>query len=293
MRTVVLLKDKPSKEHEMAKISKARADYNKYIAQLEKMPASEAGQVVRKKIASARSVAGALNNKVIELAMSDKEAEAIALLMKEAGPATQLMQDALEENVAQLEADTAKVYAEAEADYQSTRNLLIAANALVVLLAALSGWLVTRSIVRPLKLAVQAADDVAMGKLDGKLPLSGNDETGQLLQSFSKMQGVLAQFQTAQTEMARQHQAGMIEFQMPAQELPGDYAAMARSTNELVRNRRPGAGCRRLHHQTDQCDHCAPSHSQSGGARAIAQGSWVAARPTARNRFSRCAHRPA
>jgi methyl-accepting chemotaxis protein len=93
---------------------------------------------------------------------------------------------------------------------------------------------VTRSIVRPLKLAVQAADDVAVGKLDGSLPDAGNDETGQLLKSFARMQAVLAQFQSAQAEMARQHQDGMIDFAMPAEQLPGEYATMARSTNALV-----------------------------------------------------------
>ena len=235
MRTVVLLKEKDLKEQERQKIVKAREAYNKSWAELEKMPASEEGKALRKKIFDARAEAGALNNKVIELGMADKEAEATALLLKEAGPATQRMQDALKENVELLQKDTEKVYAEAEAEYSTTRTLLISANAFVVFLAALSGWLVTRSIVQPLRLAVQAADDAAIGKLDGKLPAAANDETGQLLQSFAKMQGVLGQFQNAQAEMARQHQSGMMDFEMPSQELPGDYAAMARSTNELVK----------------------------------------------------------
>lgn len=186
VRTVVLLTDDKQMAQEERKITKARADYNKAWAQLEKIPASEAGMAIRKKISEARATAGPLNNLVIELGQSHMVAEATTMLMKEAGPATQKMQDALEENIALQQADTEKVYAEAESQYHTTRNLLIAANALVVLLAALSGWLVTRSIVRPLKLAVQAADDVAAGKLDGKLPAAGNDETGQLLQSFTK-----------------------------------------------------------------------------------------------------------
>lgn len=180
MRTVVLLKEKDLKEQERQKIVKAREAYNKSWAELEKMPASEEGKALRKKIFDARAEAGALNNKVIELGMADKEAEATALLLKEAGPATQRMQDALKENVELLQKDTEKVYAEAEAEYSTTRTLLISANAFVVFLAALSGWLVTRSIVQPLRLAVQAADDVAIGKLDGKLPAAANDETGQL-----------------------------------------------------------------------------------------------------------------
>ncbi len=234
VRTITLLKDKTLKEQERQKIVKAREDYNKLWAELQKMPASKAGQELRNKIAQARTIAGALNNKVLEFGMADQQAEATDLLLKEAGPATQKMQDALKENSTLQQADSAKVYADAEAQYQATRNLLIAANTLVVLLGALSGWLVTRSITGPLKLAVIAADDVASGKLDGTLPAGGKDETGLLLQSFARMQAVLRQFQSAQSEMARQHQAGMIDFAMPAQELLGDYAAMARSTNELV-----------------------------------------------------------
>jgi methyl-accepting chemotaxis protein len=234
MRTVVLLKDRAQKDQEMVKISKAREAYNKAWAELEKIPPSETGKVIRKNIADAHAAAMQLNNRVVELGMADKEAEATVLLLKEAGPATQALQDALTENITLQQATTEKEYANSETEYQNTRLLLIAANAIVVLLAALSGWLVTRSIVRPLQSAVQAADDVAGGKLDGKLPDAGNDETGQLLQSFARMQTVLSQFQDAQTEMARQHQAGMLDFAMPAHELPGDYAAMARSTNELV-----------------------------------------------------------
>jgi methyl-accepting chemotaxis protein len=166
--------------------------------------------------------------------MADKEAEATLLLLKEAGPATQKLQDALGENIAFQHSNTERDSAQAETEYQNTRSLLIAANTLVVVLAALAGWLVTRSIVRPLKIAVQAADDVAMGKLDCQLPDPSKDETGQLLHSFAKMQLVLAQFQAAQAEMAQQHQAGMIDFAIPAEKLPGEYARMARSTNELV-----------------------------------------------------------
>ena len=234
VRTVVLLKDKSLKEHERAKIIKARADYDKAWAALDKMPASEEGKAFRKKIFETHAAAAALNNQVIELGLADKEAEATALLLKEAGPATQRLQDALSENIAFQQTNTEKSEIAAEEEYHSTRTLLITANAVVVLLAALAGWLVTRSIVRPLNLAVQAAEDVAAGKLDGKLPEAGNDETGHLLQSFARMQNVLAQFQSAQAEMAKQHQAGMVDFVMPADKLPGDYADMARSTNQLV-----------------------------------------------------------
>ncbi len=64
----------------------------------------------------------------------------------------------------------------------------------------------------------------------------GRDEPAQVLKSLIAMQGVLAQFQAAQDELARQHDAGMLNFRMNTQGLPGAYAAMAESINQLVQS---------------------------------------------------------
>ncbi|MBK9443010.1 MAG: hypothetical protein IPN53_17635 [Comamonadaceae bacterium] len=60
------------------------------------------------------------------------------------------------------------------------------------------------------------------------------DEPAQVLMSVIAVQTVLAQFRASQAELARQHEAGMLDFQMSTQGLPGEYAAMAESTNQLV-----------------------------------------------------------
>jgi methyl-accepting chemotaxis protein len=63
---------------------------------------------------------------------------------------------------------------------------------------------------------------------------SGRDEPAQVLQAVITMQEVLAQFRVAQAELAQQHNAGALDFKMSTQGLPGDFAAMADSTNVLV-----------------------------------------------------------
>ncbi len=63
---------------------------------------------------------------------------------------------------------------------------------------------------------------------------SGRDEPAQVLRAVIDLQAVLAQFRASQAELARQHAAGMLDFQMSTQGLPGDYAAMADSTNQLL-----------------------------------------------------------
>ena len=119
--------------------------------------------------------------------------------------------------------------------YESIRLLSLLAIAGGLLFAVLFGVYLVRGITRPLERAVEAANDVANGKLDGNISVDSTDETGQLLSALAAMRAVLAQYQAAQTEMAREHGAGMIDFAMPTQNLPGAYGAMAQSTNELVK----------------------------------------------------------
>lgn len=146
MRSVVLLNEKAEKDAEMVKIVKAREDYDKAWADLEKFAASPTGKVIRAKIVAAKELARPLNNRVVELGMASKDDEAKLILFKEANPATQKWQDALAENIAFQQTHSEQQFLEAEADYAQAKFLLIAANALSIGLAILLGWLVTRSI---------------------------------------------------------------------------------------------------------------------------------------------------
>ena len=120
------------------------------------------------------------------------------------------------------------------ARYQMARLLSILSVAVGLLFAAFFGLMLIRGITRPLARAVAVADDVAAGKLDGQIEVDRVDETGQLLTALSSMQAVLGRFQSAQTELARQHEAGMLSFQMSTQGLPGAYGDMADSINRLL-----------------------------------------------------------
>ncbi|BCO29393.1 hypothetical protein MIZ03_4316 [Rhodoferax lithotrophicus] len=105
-----------------------------------------------------------------------------------------------------------------------------------VLIAVLLGWRLVLGISRPLSRAVAVADDVADGKFDNKIEVVSDDEAGHLLAALSRMQAVLVKFQSAQAELARQHEAGALDFKMSSQGLPGAYAEMAQSINALVQS---------------------------------------------------------
>ena len=62
------------------------------------------------------------------------------------------------------------------------------------------------------------------------------DEIAEVLRSLSTVHGVLERFRAAQSEMAKQHDAGVISHQMPAAELPGSYGALAAGVNAMVQS---------------------------------------------------------
>ncbi|MDD2881545.1 MAG: methyl-accepting chemotaxis protein [Rhodoferax sp.] len=133
--------------------------------------------------------------------------------------------------VAQMTSDLAE--ASAKADQVSQIGILIVVVA--VALAALVAWLVTASITRPLARALGVAGEVAAGNLNASIAVD-DSEIGQLMAPLAKMQGTLKEFEAAQTEMARQHEAGMLNFTMPVNQLEGAYRGMAQSINTLVQS---------------------------------------------------------
>jgi methyl-accepting chemotaxis protein len=105
--------------------------------------------------------------------------------------------------------------------------------AVAVLVALLVAFVVTASITRPLARALGVARQVAAGRLDTDI-VTDESEIGQLMAPLAKMKDTLLQFEAAQSEMARQHELGMLDYRMPVNQLEGDYKAMGESINSLV-----------------------------------------------------------
>jgi methyl-accepting chemotaxis protein len=124
-------------------------------------------------------------------------------------------------------------------------KVLAASNALMIAIVSLSllalvviGVLtalgVRRVVSRPLRAAVAIAEDVAAGRLDGRIDTSRTDEVGQLQSAMHHVQAQLQSVIAAQTEMTRRHDEGQISFRIDDSSFPGEYGRMVRDTNTLV-----------------------------------------------------------
>ncbi|MCK9389639.1 MAG: methyl-accepting chemotaxis protein, partial [Sulfuritalea sp.] len=82
----------------------------------------------------------------------------------------------------------AEVEKEAEADYAKARTLMLVLTGIAVILGAGIAFWVTRSITRPLNVAMDTARKIAGGDLSSNIQVTSTDETGQLLSAMKLMQ---------------------------------------------------------------------------------------------------------
>lgn len=236
MRTLLLVTTDAENQAEKEKIDQARTIYNKAREDLEKYPASEQGKAIREKIDAAAAAARNANNKVIELGMANKNAEAIELLLKTAAPLTNKWQDAIDENLRrQQDNNEADVKAAAEA-YAEARSLMLLLGAIAVAMGVGIAFWVTRSITRPINIAMDTAQKIATGDLSSNIQVDANDETGQLLAAMKAMtdtlKGVLADTDT----LIKAAAVGDLDTRADAGKYHGDFRKLVQGVNETITN---------------------------------------------------------
>ncbi len=276
IRTVALLDDRAAKEREGRKITEARDTYRSNWVALQKFPASSDGIAIRDKIVRAAETAEVLNNQVLQLGMADKPAEATALLLQQAGPATALWLAAIHDNIQLQESHNAADYALAMDEYRSTRTLLIGFSLLSVVLGALAGVLITRSIVRQLGAepgtATALARGVASGNLGVQIRLRAGDTTSLMAQ--------LQQMQASLVQLVRQVREGSESVATASAEIAqGNHDLSARTEQQASALEETAASMEQLNatvQQNADSAHQANQLAQSASTVAVQGGEVVA-----------------
>jgi len=192
-RTIALLNDVAAKQQEAGKIEAARSQYKAAMTRLEELDKTEQGKALIAKVKEAIVPAAAANNRVLELALADRKAEAVALLMSQAGPLTQKVQEIFDEVLAYQEELNAFSIQEAKQKYADVQKFMYVIGGLAFVLGIGIALFLTRGIVRPLMQAVEANNRLADGDLTISVASDSKDETGQLLAAVQRMVGKLRQ----------------------------------------------------------------------------------------------------
>jgi len=235
LRNIVLPTTQEENIQFAKRVEQQRQNYSRTHDKLYAIPAIDAaGAEMRRQIDLGYERARAANQQVLDLGMNYKPDEALQVLMKQAAPATQQWQDAINAYSERQRVRGASAYAAASSAMDRGRAMLISGGVAVVVVSALLAWLITRSLTVPLSRATRAAEAIARGELDNDVQTQASDETGRLLSAMHGMQQQLRSLIAAQLDMAKRHDAGQISFRMDASAFPGDYGRMAAETNAVV-----------------------------------------------------------
>jgi methyl-accepting chemotaxis protein len=187
VRDLVLVTDEAGISAADTRISKAEEAYTAAEAVLQNKIATETGKSLLGAIKEAKKAAMTSFEQVRKYARSNENEAALQSLNEKVVPTVVIWQnsiDSLNDYQTTINHGEKDIAASAfEGAYRLALGLGIAST----LIAAITAWLVTRSITRPLNEAVKIAKTVAAGDLSSTIISTSTDETGQLLQSLRLM----------------------------------------------------------------------------------------------------------
>ncbi len=187
IRTVLLLEDTGAKQESYNRIQDARKKYGEAFEKLKNMEGNAEGQAMLAKLQNVISDAKSANDKVLELGMVNKTAEAIPLLAKESLPGMAKISEALEE-VVQYQKDLSKIrFDEAVDAYNKARMLMFLLGGIALALGVLIAFFIARSVSNPVRKLTAMADKLALGNVNVEIEANTNDEIGMLSRSFKTM----------------------------------------------------------------------------------------------------------
>ncbi|MBV6857391.1 MCP four helix bundle domain-containing protein [Xanthomonas campestris pv. zingibericola] len=237
LRDVVLMDDPAERHAAEQSIDKLAADYARAAQPLDDMIASSTDakeKDILQQIKSIEERTLPLIAQVRAFRDAADKAQAEQHLLQQARPAFIAWLASINAFIDLQEAKNRQAARQAVATARGFAMLMVMSTVVALLLGAAIAFLLTRSVVLPLRQSLRLAQRINDGDLRSQDAATGNDESGQLLRAMQQMQRRLQEVIWAQRSMAARHDAGEISYRTDPQGFPGEYGDMVQDTNALV-----------------------------------------------------------
>ncbi|MFW9440633.1 methyl-accepting chemotaxis protein [Xanthomonas euvesicatoria] len=237
LRDVVLMDDPADRHAAEQSIDKLAADYARAAQPLDDMIASSTDakeKDILQQIKSIEERTLPLIAQVRAFRDAADKAQAEQHLLQQARPAFIAWLASINAFIDLQEAKNRQAARQAVATARGFAMLMVMSTVVALLLGATIAFLLTRSVVLPLRQSLRLAQRINDGDLRSQDAATSNDESGQLLRAMQQMQRRLQEVIWAQRSMAARHDAGEISYRTDPQGFPGEYGDMVQDTNALV-----------------------------------------------------------
>ncbi|MDQ1831306.1 methyl-accepting chemotaxis protein [Massilia scottii] len=237
LRNIALLSDAAEMEPEVERIKRQQDKYqeaetklNKMFADIKETTAEEKAFMGRIKEAEAAILP--VMSKAATLGLANKPEEVIKTLMREVRPlqAKWIAEVSALIDLEQKRSDEAMM--DARKSYESARAELMGLGIAATLAGLLFAFLITRSITRPIHVAVALAETVASGDLTSQIEVTTTDETGKLLRAMKNMNESLVRIVTEANSSAEAVASASEEVSATAQALSQSASEQAAGVEE-------------------------------------------------------------
>jgi methyl-accepting chemotaxis protein len=223
-------------------------DIDKALADLEPLLVTPTGKALLADAKTQRDAYVALVTQVRALVADDRHDDAAALAYGKTYDALHALAQTLRKQVDFQEGRFNTMTDEADATYALAFRVIAGAGIVAVLLAIGATLLITRSVVVPLRRAVEVARTVAAGDLTSRIDVSGNDEAAQMMQALKEMNAsllkVVSEVRTGSGEIAtaaREIATGNLELSSRTEQQAGALEETASSMEEMTSTVRQNA----------------------------------------------------
>ena len=193
MLGVLIMTDPGQIKTELANIEKTNAANNEALATLDKILTDEAGREHLKTLVQIRDKFRPQLQAFVALVNEDKKDEAQLKYLFSMRPLQKKYFEALDAFVTYQDSQMVSAGDDSTRIAQQTKLLILMIALAAIGVSALVGWLVTRSIVGPLRLAMGVTQRVAAGDLTSNIEAAGRDEVGQMMDGLKHMNASLRQ----------------------------------------------------------------------------------------------------
>jgi methyl-accepting chemotaxis protein len=233
-RNMLLADTRQEMEKEMARIPEARKIIDENFGKLEKSISSPKGKEILASIAKTRDEYRTSTGRFIELVRAGKTEPARVVLLGD-------MRKSFNEylgNVEKLIAFQTEMVQEAGRDaakaYSGARNLVLSILTAALLLGIGIGFVIARSITRPVASCIAAADRIASGDMEVELDGTGKDETGLLQAAMLKMAETIKALVADANMLVKAAVEGKLDTRADASRHQGDFRKIVAGVNETL-----------------------------------------------------------
>ena len=201
VRTIILLEDLETQQREQIKIVKAREAYDGAWRKLQAFAPTPQDADLRAAAEASAKAAGAVNDKVLALALGQRDDDARRLLMSEMIPLNDAWLKALNAASEAQQRASADRVALANASFERGIWTIALVALAAATFAAWAGWFISRSITRPIHYARDCALRMAGGDLtqrvERRVGFDGTDEPSALIAAMQTMHDSLCEMVTS------------------------------------------------------------------------------------------------